>query len=59
MTKLASSRFTTADLPALMDKLTRNSIGMDEHFDRLFNLHETNSNYQAELHPEATPQTND
>lgn len=45
MTKLASSRFTTADLPALMDKLTRNSIGMDEHFDRLFNLHETNSNY--------------
>jgi len=24
---------------------TRNSIGMDEYFDRLFNLHETTSNY--------------
>jgi molecular chaperone IbpA len=28
-----------------MDKITRNSIGMDEYFDRLFNLHETTSNY--------------
>ena len=39
------SRYTSADLPALMDRITRNSIGMDEYFDRLFNLHETNSNY--------------
>ena len=45
MTKLAPSRFTTADLPALMDRITRNSIGMDEYFDRLFHLHETTSNY--------------
>jgi molecular chaperone IbpA len=28
-----------------MDRITRNSIGMDEYFDRLFNLHETTSNY--------------
>jgi HSP20 family molecular chaperone IbpA len=28
-----------------MDKITRNSIGLDEYFDRLFNLHETTSNY--------------
>jgi molecular chaperone IbpA len=28
-----------------MDKITRNSIGMDEYFDRLFHLHETTSNY--------------
>jgi molecular chaperone IbpA len=28
-----------------MDKITRNSIGLDEYFDRLFNLHETSSNY--------------
>ena len=38
-------RYTSADLPALMDRITRNSIGMDEYFDRLFNLHETTSNY--------------
>jgi len=39
------TRYTTADLPTLLDKITRNSIGMDEYFDRLFNLHETTSNY--------------
>ena len=38
-------RYTASDLPTLMDKITRNSIGMDEYFDRLFNLHETSSNY--------------
>ena len=43
MTNLA--RYTAADLPALMDRITRNSIGMDEYFDRLFNLHETTNNY--------------
>ena len=43
MTNLA--RYTAADLPQLMDRITRNSIGMDEYFDRLFNLHETTSNY--------------
>ena len=43
MTNLA--RYAAADLPALMDRITRNSIGMDEYFDRLFNLHETTSNY--------------
>ena len=45
MTNLATSRFTHADLPALMERITRNSIGMDEYFDRLFNLHETSTNY--------------
>ncbi len=39
------SRYASADLPALMDRITHNSIGMDEYFDRLFNLHETTSNY--------------
>jgi len=43
MTNLA--RYTAADLSALMDKITRNSIGMDEYFDRIFNLHETTTNY--------------
>jgi molecular chaperone IbpA len=45
MTNLVTSRFTSADLPTLMDRITRNSIGMDEYFDRLFHLHETTSNY--------------
>ena len=38
-------RYTAADLNTLMDKITRNSIGMDDYFDRLFNLHETTKNY--------------
>jgi molecular chaperone IbpA len=43
MTNLA--RYTAADLPTLMDKITRHSIGLDEYFDRLFTLHETSTNY--------------
>ena len=39
------TRYNAADLPTLMDKITRNSIGLDEYFDRLFTLHETSSNY--------------
>jgi len=39
------TRYKTADLPTLLDRITRNSIGMDEYFDRLFHLHETTSNY--------------
>ena len=39
------TRYNTTDLPTLMDKITKNSIGLDEYFDRLFTLHETTSNY--------------
>ena len=39
------TRYTSADLPTLLDKITRNSIGMDEYLDRIFNVHETTSNY--------------
>ena len=39
------ARFTAADLPGLLDRINRNSIGMDEYFERLFNLHETTKNY--------------
>ena len=39
------ARYTAADLPALMERINRNSIGMDEYFDRLFSLHETTKNY--------------
>jgi len=39
------ARYTAADLPALMERIHKNSIGMDEYFDRMFNLHETSQNY--------------
>ena len=39
------TRYTAADLPTLMEKIARNSIGLDEYFDRLFHLHETTTNY--------------
>ena len=38
-------KYNAADLPQLMDRINRNSIGIDEYFDRLFNLHETTKNY--------------
>jgi len=40
------TRYTAADLPALMEKINKYSIGMDEYFDRLFHLHETTSKAQ-------------
>jgi molecular chaperone IbpA len=39
------SRYSTADISALIDRISRNSIGMDEYFDRLFHIHETSKNY--------------
>ena len=39
------ARYTAADLPALLDRINKNSIGMDEYFNRLFALHETTTNY--------------
>ena len=39
------TRFNAADIPALLERINKNSIGMDEYFDRLFNLHETTKNY--------------
>ena len=36
-------RYRSADLPELMDKIVKNSIGLDDYFDRFFN--ETTSNY--------------
>ena len=38
-------KYHAEDLPALMERINRNSIGMDEYFNRLFNLHETTNNY--------------
>jgi molecular chaperone IbpA len=38
-------KYQAADLPALLERINRNTIGMDEYFDRVFKLHETTSNY--------------
>ena len=38
-------KFHTKDLPELMDRINRYSIGMDNYFDRLSALHETSSHY--------------
>ena len=38
-------RYRAAVLPELMERITRNGIGMDDYLDRFFNLHETTSNY--------------
>ncbi len=43
MTALA--RYHAANLPELMERINRNSIGMDDYFDRFFNTNETQSNY--------------
>ena len=43
-------RYTANDLPVLMDKITKNTIGMDEYFNRIFTLHETTSNYPPYNH---------
>jgi molecular chaperone IbpA len=40
-----TTRWHSADLTVFLDKISKNSIGMDEYFDRLFTLHETSSNY--------------
>ena len=37
--------YTAADLPTLLDKISKNSIGMNEYLNRVFDLHETTSNY--------------
>ena len=40
------TRYRAADLPELFDKITRNSIGLnDEYFDRFFNIATPQSNY--------------
>tara|TARA_R100000008_G_scaffold52616_2_gene31841 strand:+ start:2032 stop:2463 length:432 start_codon:yes stop_codon:yes gene_type:complete len=38
-------RYRAADLPELMDRISKNSIGMDDYFDRFFQMGDINSNY--------------
>ena len=38
-------KYNAANLNQLLERINRSSIGMEEYFDRLFNLHETTTNY--------------
>lgn len=40
-----SYKYSSSDISSLMDKIAKNSIGMDEYFNRIFNMHETTANY--------------
>jgi HSP20 family molecular chaperone IbpA len=46
------TKYYAADLPALMNKITRASIGMDAYFDRLSEIEEAFSNYPPHNHLE-------
>tara|TARA_Y100000356_G_scaffold109657_1_gene96313 strand:+ start:63 stop:518 length:456 start_codon:yes stop_codon:yes gene_type:complete len=39
------NRYNAANVNQLFERISKNSIGMDEYFDRLFKLHETTTNY--------------
>ena len=41
----ALQRYHAANLPELMEKINKNSIGMDDYFDRFFNSDFPQSNY--------------
>ena len=41
----ALTKYNAANLNQLLDRIAKNSIGMDDYFDRIFSLHETTSNY--------------
>ena len=38
-------RFNAANINQLMDRIHRNSIGMEDYFDRILSLHETTAKY--------------
>ena len=39
------SKYHAANLNQLMDRINKNSIGLEDTLDRIFTLHETTSNY--------------
>ena len=38
-------KYSAADVSQLLDRINKNSIGTDEYLNRVFDLHETTSNY--------------
>ena len=45
MGNISTYKYGASDLPALMERINKNSIGMDQYFDKVFNLQQTQSNY--------------
>jgi|TARA_B100000900_G_scaffold32529_1_gene24594 HSP20 family molecular chaperone IbpA len=45
MGNINTYKYGASDLPALLDKISKNSIGMNDYLNRVFDLHETTSNY--------------
>ena len=41
----ALTKYNAANINQLLERIAKNSIGMDDYFDRIFSLHETTSNY--------------
>jgi HSP20 family molecular chaperone IbpA len=41
----ALTKYNASNINQLLDRIAKNSIGMDDYFDRIFSLHETTSNY--------------
>ena len=39
------TRYNAANIAQLLDRIHRNSIGMEDYFDRIFSLHETTAKY--------------
>jgi len=39
------ARYTAADLPQLLERISKNSIGMHDYLDRVFDFQESQSNY--------------
>ena len=39
------TRYHAADMPQLLERINKNSIGLDDFLDGFFNVHETTSNY--------------
>ena len=46
-------KFYTQDLDSLMDKIVKNSVGMDDYFQQFFN-YDTSSNYPLKLAKKGT-----
>ena len=38
-------KYNAANINQLFERINKNSIGMEDYFDRIFTLHETTSNY--------------
>ena len=49
---MTTQSYTAADLPDLIEKINKNTIGVEQYFNKIFQLHETTSNYPPYNHIE-------